>query len=207
MASNSSPLPPESDVYDLSPHKPAAKAPRSANAARFAPPSLAYRTAPTKSSAGLSTDTELLKNVQIPLVLLTVGIIIQFIAAWFEQGSLIFNVAAVVIGLVLGVAITLVGILIAAKLRAIDLGRFPHTLLKLAAICTFPSALLLALIPVLRFIPILGPLGGVIGEFVLYFALLGVFFDLEESDTWCCVLIIFLVNLGVYLLLRFVLFA
>jgi hypothetical protein len=44
----------------------------------------------------------------------------------------------------------------------------------------------------------LGGLLGLAGNFVLYFALLGALFDLEESDTWYCVWVIFLVRLAVY---------
>jgi hypothetical protein len=36
------------------------------------------------------------------------------------------------------------------------------------------------------------------GEFVLYFALLGALFDLDQGDTWYCVLVIFLVRVAVF---------
>jgi hypothetical protein len=42
---------------------------------------------------------------------------------------------------------------------------------------------------------------GWVAEFVLYFALLGVLFELDESDTWYCVCVIFLVRLAAYFLL------
>ena len=196
MGSNSS-VPPESDIYDLSPQGAAPVKP-----AR--PVALPYRT-PPKKAAGFSTDTEVLKNVQIPLVLLTVGLVVQLVAAWFDQGSVAIEMAAIAIGLVFGTGITLVGVLLTARLRAIELGKFRYTLLKLAALCVFPSAMFAVAMIVLRFIPLFGPLIGVIGEFVLYFALLGVLFDLEESDTWYCVFIIFLVNLGVLFLLKYLL--
>jgi hypothetical protein len=63
-----------------------------------------------------------------------------------------------------------------------------------------PSAVVRLASPVLDFVP-LGSLVGWIGEFVLYFALLGVLFDLDESDTWYCVCVIFLVRLAVYFML------
>jgi hypothetical protein len=198
MGSKSS-VPPESDIYDLSPEQSAPAKPMRPTAQ---PVALPYRTAP-KKAAGLSTDTEVLKNVQIPLVLLTVGVVVQLVAAWFGEESMAIGVVGVAIGLVLGTAVTLVGVLIAARLRAIQLGKFRYTLLKLGALYVFPLAMLTVAMTALRFIPFLGPLIGLIGEFVLYFALLGVLFDLEESDTWYCVFIIFLVNLGVLFLLKY----
>jgi hypothetical protein len=39
---------------------------------------------------------------------------------------------------------------------------------------------------------------GLAGQFVLYFALLGALFDLDESDTWYCMMVIFLIRLLVY---------
>ena len=50
----------------------------------------------------------------------------------------------------------------------------------------------------LRFIPF-GGLFGWIGEFILYFALLGALFDLDESDTWYFVWVVFLVKVAVVL--------
>src|SRR5207249_2030428 len=86
----------------------------------------------------------------------------------------------------------------ASKLsRAIALGPFWVAVFKLAAVSVAPGATVALLTPALNFIP-LGAILGWIGEFALYFALLGVFFDLDESDTWYCVCVIFLLNLGVY---------
>jgi hypothetical protein len=45
---------------------------------------------------------------------------------------------------------------------------------------------------------LIGGLAGLGVQFVLYFALLGALFDLDESDTWYCVWVIFLVRLAVY---------
>lgn len=38
--------------------------------------------------------------------------------------------------------------------------------------------------------------------FCFYFALIGAFFDLDQSDTWYCVMIIFLIRLAVALAVR-----
>jgi hypothetical protein len=56
----------------------------------------------------------------------------------------------------------------------------------------------------LRYIICLGGLLILGVQFVLYFALLGALFDLDQSDTWYCVIIIFLVYLGVYFLLLWI---
>jgi hypothetical protein len=133
------------------------------------------------------------------------GMVVEVVGAYFIGGNFAAMAAGVGINLVLDTVVTLVAVLMAAKLRAIELGKFRYVILKLSAICIFPAAMLMVCMPVLRFIPILGALGGLVGEFVLYFALLGVFFDLDELDTWFCVAVIFLVNLGVYFLSAFLL--
>jgi hypothetical protein len=88
---------------------------------------------------------------------------------------------------------------LAAKARGFKLGSFGSTVLRVAALSVGPSAAFALLYPLLLHIPF-GTLLGLVGEFVLYFALLGVLFDLDESDTWYCVWVIFLLRLGIYFL-------
>ena len=76
------------------------------------------------------------------------------------------------------------------NLRQFKLGSFGSAILKLAAISVAPSAVISLFAPILMFIPF-GGLAGLAAEFILYFALLGMFFDLDESDTWFCVWTIF----------------
>ena len=204
MASSDDPLP-DTDVYDLTPQTP--KLPRRAKPAPTA--ALGYR-APRDDIA--DSETETLKNLKAPLWLLAAGVLIKVLAAFFidrgapfkSQHDVPFEIAGVGIELVIGTTITLIAILIAARLREIHLGPFRLTVLKLAAVSIFPSALLTLVSPILEF-NLIFALVGLVGEFVLYFALLGVFFDLDESDTWYCVAIIFLVNLAVYFLLSWML--
>ena len=99
--------------------------------------------------------------------------------------------------MIAGTILMLAGIIPAARWRGVELGSFWTVVLKLAAITAAPSAVVRLVSPVLDVVP-LGGLVGWIGEFVLYFALLGVLFDLDESDTWYCVCVIFLVRLAVY---------
>jgi hypothetical protein len=96
----------------------------------------------------------------------------------------------------------LIGVLIAAKVRGIKLGPLGTAVLKLAAISVAPSAVALLITPIAMIIPF-GGFGVLLIQFCLYFALLGLMFDLDQSDTWYCVMIIFLINLGIYFLIYF----
>jgi hypothetical protein len=53
------------------------------------------------------------------------------------------------------------------------------------------------LLPALRVIP-LGLLIGVIIQFVLYFALIGTLFKLDESDTWYVVGVVFVISVALH---------
>jgi hypothetical protein len=183
------------DLYDLAPTTPAERASPSRAAT---PIPLAYRGAP---KAGSSTfDERKLKDFKLPLFLLCAGIVIEVVAAFLEVHTFEKAMQEVGIVLVAGTVFMLTGIIPAARWRGIELGRFWTVVLKLAAITVAPGAVVRLAEPALNFIPF-GWLMGWIGEFVLYFALLGVLFDLDESDTWYCVMVIFLVRLAVYFLL------
>jgi hypothetical protein len=75
--------------------------------------------------------------------------------------------------------------------------------LRVAAISVAPAAVGDLIMPIAQLIPLIGGLLQMGVQFVLYFALLGVLFDMDESDTWYCVMLIFLINVGIYFLLRF----
>jgi hypothetical protein len=101
-----------------------------------------------------------------------------------------------------GTVLMLAGVMLTAKIRGIEIGSFWSAALRVAAISVAPAAVGDILMPLAWLIPFGGLLQlGV--QFVLYFALLGVLFDMDESDTWYCVMMIFLINLGIYFLLRF----
>jgi hypothetical protein len=192
LAGDAAPQPPRPAAVEPVPTAaPAAQTP--------APAVLAYRNAKTESSAG-KAEPETIKNLYMPLWLLAGGVVIEVVAALLRQGRLERALIEVAIEIIFGTAIMLAGILLAAKFRGIDLGRFWTAVFKLSAISVAPSALGALASPLLNVIPF-GGLIGWIGEFVLYFALLGALFDLDESDTWYCVFVIFLVRLGVYFLM------
>ncbi len=191
--------PGEEELYDLADEssRPAAKPPQpSAPVAK--PAALNYRTA--KADVSARADTETVKNLYMPLWLLGGGVVIEVIAGFLRTNDSTHAVIYVGIELILGTLIMLIGIFLAAKIRGIQLGNFWTAVLKLAAISIAPSALIDLAGSILRFIPF-GFLLGWAAEFIFYFALLGALFDLEESDTWYCVIVIFAVRMAVYLLI------
>ena len=184
-------------AYDLAPEPPPRPPPPppAVTGPGVAPRPLAYR-AP-KDEAPAAADPETIKNLHMPLWLLGGGVAVEVAAAWLKKRSLEYVFVHVGVDLIVGTILMLVGILIAAKYRGIDLGRFWTAVFKLAAISVAPSAVLTLASPVLGWIPF-GMLLGWLAAFVLYFALLGALFDLDESDTWYCVCVIFLVRLALY---------
>jgi hypothetical protein len=187
------------DVYDLAPTAPAGAAPprQTVRAVRTAPVALGYRGSPKAGAPAF--DEQRLKDLHLPLVLLCGGIVVEVAAALLKTRAFERAMREVGIQLVLGTLFMLTGIIPAARWRGIKLGQFWTVVLKLAAITVAPGAVVRLAEPALDFIP-LGWLAGFIAEFVLYFALLGVLFDLDESDTWYCVMVIFLVRLAAYFL-------
>ena len=188
--------PNDDELYDLAPTETRPKPKPVQPLSQGPPPVVSYR-APAEPA---KSDPETIKNFYMPLWLLSGGIAVEVIAAFLVQGSLGEALTYVGINLILGTVLMLVGILLAARLRQIDLGQFWTAVFKLAAIAVAPSAAWTIIAPITSFIP-LGWIIGWIITFALYFALLGALFDLDESDTWYCICVIFLVRLSVYFLL------
>jgi hypothetical protein len=186
------------DIYDL-----VAEEPRPAIAVtpqkdpnQVLRPVLAYRS--KKVDAAKIADPETIKNLQMPMWLLGGGVVIEIVAALLRGGGADGALVYVGVELILGTVVMLAGILIAAQLRGIDLGKFWIATFKLAAITVAPAAAVDLAYPLLRIVPIFGGLFALAGEFILYFALLGALFDLDESDTWYCVWVILIVRIAVY---------
>jgi len=145
-------------------------------------------------------------DLYLPLGLIAGATVIELVAAAIRssgpaaglQGELL----ALAVRLIIAPITMLIGVFITAKVRGIELGRLPVALLKLAAIAVGPAAIITLISPALAVIPLAGGLIGLIGHFVLYFALLGTLFKMDESDTWYCVCVIFLIDLCVYFSLR-----
>lgn len=189
------------DLYDLAP-APADAEPRKAIPITNAPREVKLNYRGRTDERAVTAEPDKIKNFYMPIWLLSAGILIDTVAAFFEERTIAEALISVGVKLVLGTVIMLAGILIAAKARHIDLGNFWTAVFKLSAVAVAPSAAVALVSPVLRFIPFGFLLIWAI-EFVAYFALLGVFFDLDESDTWYCVWTIFLVNLGIYFAIYF----
>lgn len=162
------------------------------------PVALAYR-AP-KDDLPPKGDPETIVNWYMPAWLLAGGVVIQITAAVLTTRDAAAAVLDVGVNVILSTVLMLVGILLAAKFRGISFGSFRVAVFKLAAISIAPAAALTLLTPLLSHIPA-GMLIGWAGEFIFYFALIGALFDLDESDTWYCVCVIFLVHVAVYFLL------
>jgi hypothetical protein len=196
------------DLYDLVPEAPRAKqvgAAKPIAAAKQAinpPPAkpiCSYRGTPHGEKVGKADlDVEKLKKQTAPLWMLAGGLTVEAIVTWLHART---NPAEALVylfvGVGLGTLLMMAGVWITAWVREIDIGSFGSAMLRLAAIVIAPAALADVLNPLVGFIPFVG-LGLFIIEFMLYFALLGMFFDLDDSDTWYCVGVIFVINLGVY---------
>ena len=168
-------------------------------------PTLDYqRPAAGQAGRAAPAEPETIKNLHAPLWLLGGGVAVGIIAAFVRNRSLPDALTYVALDLVIGTLLMLVGLLLAARARAIDLGGFWPAVLKLAAISVAPAAAADLLAPLFAFIP-LGGLVLLVVQFVVYFALIGALFDLDQSDTWYCVCVIFLVRLAVYFTLMYAL--
>jgi hypothetical protein len=199
----------DDELYDLSP----APTANSHDSNRMAPtptiirpetgPTLAYRR-PDLADGDLVEMyfPDRVKDLYMPLALIAGGTVIELGQAVLRRGGidqLFATIVGVGVYMIVNTVLMLVGIFIVAKLREISFGPLPTAVIKLCGISIGPGAFGGLVGAMLAWIP----LGGLIGwlvAFVLYFALLGALFDLEESDTWWCVIIIFAVKVGAFLL-------
>jgi hypothetical protein len=186
------------ESYDLAPDPD----PKAARAQEIAPPvqTLAYAgRQPGKKPE--PTDVETVKEIYAPAWILAGGLVVLVGSEVFEwHRDLHYVLIDLAIQIVGGSFLMLGGVAIASRMRGVKIGRLHIAILKLGAISVAPSAALSLVTPIVLFIPFAG-LICVIASFFLYFALLGVFFDLEEGDTWVCVLMIFLINIGLQALI------
>ncbi|HEX3356671.1 MAG TPA: hypothetical protein VHS31_06775 [Tepidisphaeraceae bacterium] len=143
-------------------------------------------------------------DLHAPLWLIGGAVVVQVIAAllFSRRPDVSAIMALVEVGseMIGGTIIMLVGILLAAKFRGIQFGPFWAAVLKLSAIAVAPSAVMTMIGPIFMFIPFGGLLVWLVG-FVAYFALLGTLFEMDQDDTWYCVLVIFVLKIGFYFIL------
>jgi hypothetical protein len=189
----------DDDLYDLAPgHEPSPRAASSSQPSASVP--LAYQT-PAKTASEPDISDDPIVDFYMPLSLLGGGVVIETAAALIQSRGTGMLIRQALLGLgmhlILGTAVMLVGVWIAAKIRGIEFGAFWIAVLKLSAVAVAPGAVIHLLSPALSFIPLGGILGFVF-QFILYFALLGALFKMDESDTWYCVCVIFVLNVGLY---------
>ena len=122
---------------------------------------------------------------------------VEAVAIWLSDERFAVAVSHVLVDLLLGTAVALAAMLVEARVRQIHLGALPTVLLKLSALSITGAAAFDVCRPVAAVLP-LGGLLLLAGEFVIYFTLLGVFFDLDQSDSWYCPYVIVLVRIAVY---------
>jgi len=185
------------DEYELTPET----TKRSSAPTQPAPtPTLAYRAKRDDRPAGAAIED--VKDIWMPLWLLVGGVVVPTLAGLVHYIPLNDALGRVAVQLIISSPTMVLAMYIAAKLRGLTLGPVPKVAFKMAAIAVAPTAVLLLALPLLQYVP-LGGLVGLIGEFIFYFALIGALFDLDESDTWYCVFVIFLTDLVIYFSLHF----
>lgn len=166
------------------------------------PPVLSYRAAQREKPP--PADIETIKDQHLPLGLLAAGVVIQLLWVLIFGHHILHGLLELMADLTVGTGIMLGAMLLAAKLRGLQLGKLPVVIYKMAALSVAPEALSLLIAPLIIWFPF-GFVGVWIVQFILFFALLGAMFDLEEADNWFCVWTIFLARLAFYFLTTFVL--
>jgi hypothetical protein len=164
------------------------------------PRPIAYRRPQTKDTPDVNAYIfDPLKDLKIPLALIAVGTVVYFGEVLFRlpfgARSVAHGFAILGIALVIEVGIMLTGLFLAAKLLGVGFGPFWIAVMKLCAILMGPNAAMSLIGLGLYPLGLLGSLLAWLGGFILYFALFGVLFDLDESDTWACVFLIMLLRL------------
>jgi|SRR5581483_10185468 len=152
-----------------------------------------------QSKQSQSEESNQLMDLWAPVFLILGAIAGQALAAFIRTrgnpASLTNAMTAVGVDMIFGTLFMMIGMWLAAKSRHIQLGAFATALLKLCAIAVAPGAAIELLSIPLRVIPLFGWLIAWVVGFMLYFALIGTLFDLDQDDTWYCVKVIFAVKI------------
>jgi len=168
-------------------------------------PALVYRDKQKDPSALDLHFPNRVMDLYAPLGLIAGSIVVWLIAVGlFASTQFPFTMVLRRIGLemLIETSLMLVGVSFAAKWREISFCPFWSAILKLAAISLAPQAVMMLMILPLAFIPFGGLIVWLIG-FGIYFALIGALFELDSSDTWFCVLVIFIVRMACLFVLAF----
>jgi hypothetical protein len=183
------------DLYDVVPDDPPV---RVAPPVAVAPKTVAYarRSLVSSNSAVERLFPDRVKDLYLPLWLIAGGTVIDIaIFAMYGIGSPRGLFAVLGWNLIVSPVLMLLTAIVVGKIRAINFGPVATALLKLSAIGVAPMALNLLLCVMLQWLWLLGAILAWTVSFVLYFALIGALFDLEESDTRYMVGVFFVVGL------------
>lgn len=151
-------------------------------------------------------DPDKLRDVQAPLLLVLGGLGVEFITAWWHAGTrgVPRAMAEAATDLLVSTAVMLAVVFVAARMRGFKLGPVGSAILKLMAVSLAPSAVMTVASLFAWMIPIFGSLALLGIGFCLYFALLGYFFELDQDDTWYCVIVIFLTKVTLFFTLPWI---
>jgi len=203
----------EEDAYELAPIRRATHAPDEPvpviPVEALPAQVLGYKTAKNDPGDQPDLDVDRLTKQTLPLWLLTGGVLIECgimsLRAMFKWANPQSAALHFLIEIGFSTVVMTAGVYIAARLRQIPMGSFSTAVLRLAALIVATGAVGDVLAPAAFVVPF-GWLGLMLVNFAVYFALLGTLFELDESDTWFCLAIIFILHLllffGVGLLWR-----
>ena len=200
----------EDDLFELAPdvndHAPPRPVISATHAPIHAPPIAATASGvplqyhSPKSLERASGEPNQLIDLWAPLFLIGGAVAGEILAKFIETRGDPRGLAGAMFGLTIGIfvgtAFMVVGMWVAAKSRGLVLGSPGTALLKLCAIAIAPSAAIDLLYIPLKLIPLFGFLIAWVIGFILYFALIGALFELDQDDTWYCVMVIFLVKIA-----------
>jgi hypothetical protein len=191
----------DDNLYEIAPGTPATK-PRVAREQGGRTPGRENLTQPAPLPYAQKHEVEFppedVIHRKAPIVLLAAGLTILFAMAWRDAtpGNVLDAFGRLGTELLLSTALMLGCVYLAARVRQFNVGPFSQAIIKLMAVSVAPLGAMVLASLVLRFIPF-GWIAVAIGGFCLHFALLGVFFDLDQEDTWYVVCIIFIANVAV----------
>lgn len=149
-------------------------------------------------------DPDRLRNLHAPLALFAAGLLVQ--AALVYWGQIGQTFAQNGIELTIGSVLMLIVFRACATRRGFDFGRWGDAILKVLAISVAPTAamyllamVLNAITPGVLLLHLLVLIVLWVVTFCFYFALIGYFFELDQDDTWYCVIALFLTRVVIAL--------
>jgi hypothetical protein len=196
------PMEAESDLYDVAPVAvEPVKAVRPAFGRDEGGTVLGYQRAATEVDERYSEANPIIvsywRDIVAPTILIIVGTAASFVWSYhsdpgYSKGLATYSRAAMEVGFgfAFDVFVMLVGIVVAARILAVNFGSVPTAIMKLGGIALGPSGIAALAIWAMggAFYPLL--VGWTFG-LVFYFVLFWYFFDLDAEEVWQTVLIVY----------------